>query len=217
VNTRKLPKSVIFWGGTGQARAGRAIADAQGSKLVAIFDDTPGLRSPFSDVPIYQGWDGFLSWIGKQQRNEIGFVIAIGNPHSAVRLKIAEKLKGEGLMPASLIHPAAIVAEDVQIGEGCQIMAGAVLGSEVVLGNQCIVQTNCDIEHETALGDGVEAQPQSTILGLCKIGAHSTIGAGAIVLARTVIGTGALVGAGAVVDRAVADGEKFLGPSARVI
>ena len=51
-----------------------------GSKVVAVFDDTPNLPPPFPDVPLHVGWGGFQEWISAQsQRDEIGFCVAIGN------------------------------------------------------------------------------------------------------------------------------------------
>jgi len=51
---RLLP-SVFLWGGTGQAKVVRPIIDSYGSRVIAVFDDTPNLRSPFDDIPIYHG------------------------------------------------------------------------------------------------------------------------------------------------------------------
>jgi len=56
-NNMKLPLKVILWGGTGQAKLNRPIIEYWGSKVVAIFDDTVGLESPFPDIRIYYGYE----------------------------------------------------------------------------------------------------------------------------------------------------------------
>ncbi len=38
----KLPKEIILYGGTGQAKVVRPIIEHYGSKVIAVFDDTPG-------------------------------------------------------------------------------------------------------------------------------------------------------------------------------
>jgi hypothetical protein len=84
----KLPPKIILWGGTGQAKVVRPIIESYGSKVVAVFDDTPNLPPTFPDVPLYYGLDGFKEWLQSQSRhNEIGFCVAIGNPHGRVRIK----------------------------------------------------------------------------------------------------------------------------------
>ena len=74
-NINKLPPKVIFWGGTGQAKVDRPIVEYWGSKVVAVFDDTVGLESPFPDVKIYCGYKEFLNWIKDKNREEIGFCV----------------------------------------------------------------------------------------------------------------------------------------------
>jgi hypothetical protein len=56
-----MVKDIVLWGGTGQAKVVRPIIEysGYGALVNAIIDDTPGLKSPFEDVPIYYGKDGF--------------------------------------------------------------------------------------------------------------------------------------------------------------
>ena len=66
----KLTPKVLIYDGTGQAKILRAIVEYYGSSVSAVIDDTPGLQSPFPDVPIYEGWDGFKIWIKEQNREK---------------------------------------------------------------------------------------------------------------------------------------------------
>ena len=205
------PRQVILWGGTGQAKVVRPIIEYYGAQVVAVFDDTPGLPSPFPDIEIYQGWDGFAKWIRSQKRNEIGFCIAVGNPHGRVRLKFHERLIGEGLRPVSVIHPTAWIAENAMIGEGCQMMAGAIVGPEARIGKQCIINTKASVDHENVLEDGVEVAPGATLCGLVYAETNAWICAGAVVLPRIRIGADSIVGAGAVVTADVMPGTTVVG------
>lgn len=214
-HVNKLPPGVILWGGTGQARAVRPIIEYYGSKVVAIFDDTPNLNPPFPDVELHQGSEGFRNWIESQQREDIGFCVAIGNPHGRVRLKLHDFLVDEGLTPVSIVHPTAWVADDAVIGPGAQILAGAIVAAEARLGRQCIINSHALVEHETHLDDAVEVGPSATVLGLTYIGVNTLVGVSATILSRLKIGSDVTIGAGAVVSADVPDKQTVAGPTKR--
>lgn len=211
----KLPPKVILWGGTGQAKVVRPIIEYYGSRVVAVFDDTEGLVSPFPDVPIYKGLAAFKDWITTQERSEIGFSITIGNPHGRVRLKLHDILKTYSLLPITIAHPSAWVANNAQIGEGSQILAGAIIAPEAKIGRQCIINTKASVDHEDILEDGVEIAPGATLCGLVHAGINAWICAGATVLPRIRIGNDAIVGAGAVVTQDVPDSITVVGIPAK--
>jgi sugar O-acyltransferase (sialic acid O-acetyltransferase NeuD family) len=206
VGINELPPSIILWGGTGQAKVIRPIIEHFGGRVVAVFDDTPNLKPPFPDVDLHFGQD-FEKWLKTQNPGEIGFCITIGNPHGRVRLKLHDKLVGDGLSPVTVAHHTAWIAKDATVGAGCQILAGAIIAAEANLGRQCIVNCNALVEHETVLADAVEVAPSATVLGLTHVGVNSFIGAGALVLSRLKIGSDVIIGAGSVVAADVPEGE----------
>lgn len=212
-----MPSKVILWGGTGQAIVVKPIVEHYGGTVVAVFDDTPGLRSPFADVPIFQGWQAFQSWVATQDKAALGFCITIGNPHGRVRLKLHDSLVNEGLQSVSVIHPSAVVADDAVIGDGVQIMAGAIVNPRVRIGLQCIINTKASIDHEDVLGDGVEIAPGATLCGAVHINAGAWIGAGATILPRVTVGADAVVGAGSVVVNDVAERTVVMGVPAKTV
>lgn len=211
----QFPKKVIVWGGTGQSIVVRPIFEHFGSKIIAIFDDKVGLQSPFRDIPLYCGWDAFQLWIKKENCQELGFCIAIGNPHGRIRLQLHERLKAEGLQPTTIAHPSAWIASDAEIGEGSQIMAGAIIQPQTRLGRYCIINTKASVDHEDVLADGVEIAPGATLCGDVSVGINAWICAGATVLPRIKIRADAVVGAGAVVTRDVPAGITVIGVPAR--
>ncbi len=212
-----IPK-IIVWGGTGQAKVVRPIIESHGSKVVAVFDDTPNLPSPFPDVPLYRGLNGFQEWLQSQsRRNEIGFCIAIGNPHGRMRMKFHERMIAAGLQSVTIAHHSALIAQNATIGEGCQFMAGSIVNPEARIGNECIINTKASIDHECVLSDGVEISPGATLCGLVILGINVWIGAGATVLPRIHIGDDSIVGAGAVVTQNVPAGVTVVGVPAKII
>ena len=211
----ELPPNVILWGGTGQAKVVRPIIEHCGAKVVAVFDDTPGLAPPFPDMELYHGWEQFRTWIRSRDRRRVGFCVAIGNPHGRVRLRLHEQLAAEQLQPVTIAHPTAVIAENAIIGAGSQLLAGSIVAPEARLGRQCIVNTNASVDHEGILEDGVELAPGATLCGLVHVGVNGWVCAGATVLPRVNIGADAVVGAGAVVLRDVPDGVTVVGVPAR--
>ena len=208
---------VIFWGGTGQALVNRSILDLLGYDLVAIFDDTPELVSPFEDVELFLGWNGFEKWKYNKLMYEYSFCISIGNPHGNIRLKIANLLKKEGLHPLNLIHPSAIIDQTAVIGEGVQVMAGAIIQAKAVIGKQCIINTKASIDHEVELGDGCEVGPGATLCGNISLKENVWICAGATVLPRLTIGENSIVGASSLLTKNIRNNQLFFGVPARYI
>jgi sugar O-acyltransferase (sialic acid O-acetyltransferase NeuD family) len=198
-----LPPKIILWGGTGQAKVVRPIIEHYGSKVVAVFDDTPNLPPPFPDVPLHLGREGFHRWITTQNRAELGFCITIGNPHGRVRLKFHDLLITEGLRPISIAHPTAYIAKNAVVGPGAQIMAGAIIAAEARLGRQVIINTKASADHEDVLEDGTELAPGVTLCGLVTRKTNAWVCAGATVLPRLTIGEDAVVGPGSLVIRDV--------------
>ena len=151
----QFPEEIIFFGGTGQAKVVRPIIEYYGSKVVAVFDDTPKLQKPFQDIPLYLG-NEFKEWIQTQRKLKLGFCVTIGNPHGRLRIKLHHELEEEGLTPITLAHPTAFISQNAKIGVGSQIMAGSIIGPEVELGQDCIINTNANVDHESFLESGVE-------------------------------------------------------------
>jgi sugar O-acyltransferase (sialic acid O-acetyltransferase NeuD family) len=197
-NNRNIT-SVILYGGTGQAKVVRPIIEHQGVNIVAIFDDTNGTKPPFEDIPIYYGFESLIKWSKRNNIDNVGFVVCIGNPHGAARCEIAKKVSELGLIPYSVIDKSSIIADNCILGSGIQVMAGTVIMPEVIIGDQCIVNTKASIDHESIIEDGCEIGPGATLCGCVNMKVNSWVCAGATITPRCIIGKNSIVGAGAVV------------------
>lgn len=210
---------VIIYGGTGQCIVDRPLIEASGHRVVAVFDDTEGLKPPFDDVPLLHG--SMLEFWRKMnyvsRLDNIYYVVAIGNPHGRARLRIAERLNNLNMKP---IH---VVALDVYYAHldgnavGAQIMPGVVIQPRVEIGNQVIVNTNASVDHECVLDDGCEVGPGATLCGNVHLETCSWVGAGSVVLPRLTIGHDSIVGAGSVVTKNIPANEVWYGNPARYV
>lgn len=215
-HVNKIPPKVILYGGTGLAKMLRETIEHYNSKVVAVIDDTEDMEAPFEDVPLFHGWDRFKNdWLKNEDKNDIGFLIAIGNPHGRVRLKLHDKLLQEGLKPVTIAHHSAWIANNALIGIGSQIDAGAVIMAKTVIGKQCIIGPNTNISHETILEDAVDTTVGVTICGNCRIGVNAWICAGATIMPGLRVGEDAIVGAGSLVNKDVPSGLTVAGVPAK--
>ena len=210
-----IPKEIILYGGTGQSMQVRPIIEDYGSTVIAIIDDTPGLKSPFDDIPIFAGYEKFIDFYNPKMKSETGFCITIGNPHADIRIKLHKKLTKDGFLPVSIKHRTAWINDDVTIGIGAQILEDALVSARVTLGMQCIINSKASVGHESRLSDGVEIGPNATVTGLVEIGYNTWVGAGAVILPRLKIGKQCIIGAGSVVMKDVPCGTTVFGNPAR--
>lgn len=210
---KDIPKLIIVYGGTGQCLQVKPMIEYYGSRILAIIDDTKDLKSPFNNIPIFQGYDNFIK-NGNWRFDKIGFCIAIGNnPSGAIRLELHNKLKNDGFIPISLAHQTAWIGEDVIIGSGTKIMAKADICARVKIGKQCIISGS--VGHECILGNCVEIGPSAMVGGIVEIGDNTWIGINTTILPRLKIGKNVLVGAGSVVTTDILDNITVFGNPAR--
>ena len=212
-----MVKKVVFWGAAGQARVLRELVSHLGYELVALFDNSPKVPSPFADVPIYHGIEGFAQWqTGNSEGNE-SFLVAIGGSRGRDRVEIHQFLEANQLRPITAIHPTAFVAANAHLASGCQILAHATVCVDVRMGQDCIVNTAASVDHESVFGKGVHLAPGAVVTGCVTVGDYSFIGARAVVLPRVNIGANVIIGAGSVVNKDVPDGMMTFGNPMRIV
>ncbi len=165
-------------------------------------------------VPVLGGDDVILA----HEPGSVCLANGIGSTtDTSSRRNIFERFKDQGYSFITLIHPAAIVAEDVQIGEGSQVMAGAVVQPGTRIGNNCIINTRASIDHDCTIGDHVHIAPGAVLSGgvVAENGVH--VGTGAAVIHDMRIGQQSIIGAGAAVVQSVGANEIVTGVPAKAI
>lgn len=193
---------LLIIGASGHGKVAADIAKKRGYEKIAFLDDDSSVEHC-----------GEYKVIGKTKEAmrwpEDDFVVALGD--AIIRERIMENLEKHFLKMISLIHPAAVVADDVRIGIGTMIMAGAVINPGTTIGKGCIVNTGATIDHDCRIGDYCHVSVGSHLAGTVSVAARTWIGIGAIVSNNIEISTGCMIGAGAVVVRDIAESGTYIG------
>ena len=161
------------------------------------------------------GRDTDVARVWHEQRAD-ALVVAIGD--NALRLAAAARLAE--LAPVRfgvVVHPTAIVAPSASIAPGTIICANAVVNSGARLGPHCLINTSSSVDHDCVFDEGASTGPGARLGGDCHVGRASAIAMCAIVLHGRRIGAHSVVGAGALVTRDVPDGVVAYGSPARVV
>jgi len=205
-------RPLILWGAGGHAAVVLEIANAMGCfDPVALVDDGQPACSSLP-APLL-GSSRVLMNLPEGERCD--FLVSIGD--NRARARCFEAGLRTRCLPATLIHPTAIVSPSAVIGAGTVIMARAVINARSVIGRNCIINTGAVVEHDCLVADHVHIGPGVLLGGGVQIQPYVSMGLGAIALPRTAIGDSAIVGAGSVVLDVVPALATAVGVPARIV
>lgn len=142
-------------------------------------------------------------------------IVAIGDNYS--RWKLFNRLQQQGVCFVIAMHPAAVIAPDVEIGKGTVIGAGVVVNPGSKIGNNVILNTACTVDHHNQIDDHVHIAPGVHSGGNVTIGEGTLIGIGATIMPHCRVGAWSTVGAGALVHADVPDHVVVVGVPAHIV
>jgi acetyltransferase EpsM len=143
----------------------------------------------------------------------IWFVLAIGE--NGVRRELASRLEGQGLRPATIVHPQARLAPGARVADGSYIALGATLAPHCAVGRHVLVNINAIVGHECQVGDFSQISPGAVVTGQCRLGAGVFVGTNACLHPGTEVGDWASVAANSFAVTRVRAGETVMGTPAR--
>ena len=141
------------------------------------------------------------------------YVVGIGNPR--YRREMDAAMLAQGLEPATLIHPTALVGDDVMIGAGSVLCAYTVLTTNIRIGRSAQINIGCVIGHDARVGDYLTMAQSVNVAGNVTIGDDVTLHTQAMINRGLTVGSGSVVGSGGVVVRDVEPGVTVMGVPAR--
>jgi sugar O-acyltransferase (sialic acid O-acetyltransferase NeuD family) len=204
---------ILGAGGHGQVVADvlqRAGAGDSQSRVIGYVDDDPGLREHMLlGVPVL----GNIAALAAIEHDAV--IVAIG--HNLARRELFARLQAGGERFATAKHPSAIIGSEVHLGEGCMVCAGAIVGPASRIGVDVILNTACSVDHHNQIADHVHIGPGAHLGGEVQVAEGALVGMGATVLPRCRVGAWSTVAAGAVVTEDVPDGATVVGVPARLL
>lgn len=203
--TRSVSRTLCVLGGGGHAKVVIATARAAGFSTIRVFDDAPArIGTKLLDIPVEPDLAGVLD------DPQAFAVLAIGD--NATRSRLGSQPRCE---LAVIVHPTAHVESGVELGAGTVVFAGAVVQPDTRLGRNVIVNTGATIDHDCLLGDAVHLAPGCHLAGNVTLEAGVFLGIGTVVIPGRRIGAWTTVGAGAAVVQDLPSNATAMGVPAR--
>jgi sugar O-acyltransferase (sialic acid O-acetyltransferase NeuD family) len=192
-------KALVVVGGGGHGRELLDVVEAVNAvrpqfDLLGVLDDgTPDLEVLAACGVRHLGPVRLLAELDAQ------YVLGIGSPDARRVIDLAATEWGR--VPATLVHPSAVVGRRVTLGPGTVVCGLASITTNVRTGRHVHLNIAATVAHDCRLGDYVTLAPGARLSGAVTAEERSTIGTGAVVIQGCAIGAGTVVGAGAVVVR----------------
>lgn len=195
---------VCVIGAGGHAKVVIATLLAAGHRIAAAYDDDPARwGATILGAPIRPAAD-------LEHAQGAAAIIAVGS--NAARKRLAKRF--HHLCWITAVHPGAIVHPSVRVGPGTIVFAGAVVQPDTVLGSHVIVNTSASVDHDCALADYVHVAPGVHLAGQVTLDEGVLMGIGAVAIPDMRVGAWSTVGAGAVVVRPIGPGVTAIGAPA---
>lgn len=177
----------------------KELAEACGYRVAGFLDDRADawgcdLDGLAVSGPIFEAMDGL----------PLGCQVAVAVGNNAVRLRILRETRNRGRGVPALISPHAIVSPSAEINEAVYLHPNSHVWTQAQLGVGVILSPHATVAHHTVLRDGCFVSTganvgasidvgecamfgigSTTSTGVRRIGAHSLVGAGAVIVRDT--------------------------------
>jgi sugar O-acyltransferase (sialic acid O-acetyltransferase NeuD family) len=177
--------------------------------LVAQLNEAGGawdLRGFYDDRAPATPTVGGLPYLGtvadlNATASPLAVAIAVGS--SASRAAVVARLTSPHLSFPALVHPQVALrpTQRVALGEGCLIQRGCILTCDITLGRFVLLNLGCTLGHDSVLEDFCSLMPHANVGGGAHLGAGVYLGTNATVIHQVRVGADTTVGAGAVAVR----------------
>jgi sugar O-acyltransferase (sialic acid O-acetyltransferase NeuD family) len=203
---------LVLWGAGGHGTVVLDVARAMGGfGTISFIDDAfEGSGREFCGCQVF-GASRYLQMLNGKGCSQ--YLVSIGQ--NEMRAACFQRAFDHGLLPATLVHPSAVISKSARLEDGTVVMAKVVINAGAQIGKNCILNTAAVVEHDCRIGDHVHLSPGVLLGGGVMVHSFAHVGIGAIALPGSEIGEGAVVGAGAVVLDSVPSGATVVGIPAR--
>ena len=208
-----MDKIVLIGGGGHAVSVLDTLLSTKTYEIVGITDSTVNASETLLGIP-YLGSDGILPELFNSGVKAAFIVVgSIGN--TILRVNLYEMVRKIGFTVPVIQDPAAIVGRGCHISEGTFIGKGAVINALSEIGKMAIINSKALIEHECKIGAYCHIAPGCILGGNVHIGDNTHIGIGVTVMQGIKVGHHSMVGAGSVVLKDIAAHKKAYGNPCR--
>jgi len=162
---------------------------AGASSPFGFLDDTKSVGTVHAGLPVLGGTDTPID-------SGAHYALAIGDP--AGRKAVADKLAAQGARFATLLHPAAYVADTSLIGEGSLLAPFSFAGAACKIGRLVLLNIYASVAHESTAGDFCTLAPYAGTHALAALDEGCFLGAHAAVTRGVCMGAGSKLAAGSI-------------------
>jgi sugar O-acyltransferase (sialic acid O-acetyltransferase NeuD family) len=207
------PRPLLLLGAGGLARetlaAVRALPDVW--RPVGALDDDPRLHGRQIDaLPVL----GEVEQVHDHESTAVIACIAnVRRPASRAALDARLALPAERW--ATIVHPAASLAQGVEVGYGSILLAGAVVTAPQRLGHHVVAMPHVVLTHDNQVDDYATLAGGATLGGGVRIRPSAYLGQRSVIREYVEVGEEAVVGMGSVVLSDVPARETWAGVPAR--
>lgn len=179
-------------------------------EIKGYIDDAELCSEKFQKIqkPLLGSIDGY-----KIEKEDV-FICAIGTPIG--RETVISKMTEKGAKFANLIHNTSIIQGQVSIGKGVFIGPYTVIGDNVSIDDHVMLNTHSAIGHDAVVNKYACIMSYVDITGCCHIGEGAFLGSGCRMVPGTRIGSHSYIGIGSVVLKRVGNGKKVFGNPAQI-
>lgn len=194
---------LLVIGAGGHAKVVASAAVEYGWEIAGIVDET-GQRTELMGLSVLSSAEGI---------DADAFVVAIGD--NKLRAERYQHYLSAGLIPATVMHPDAVVDASATVGPGTVVFAGVVVNAQAQVGENAILNTGCTVDHDCRIGAHAHIGPGTNLCGGVSVGEGALIGVGSCAIPQMTIGSWSIVGAGSTVISAIGDRVTAAGSPAR--
>lgn len=182
-----------IYGAGGVGREVRDIAELLGLWNEVVFIDDTGEEGLFQGAK-RMPYEKFSCCYSPE---ETELTIAVGEPEHKIALY--RKIKLAGYSFAKLIHPMAYISPSAVLGEGVIVKMGSFISCNTVIKANTSIEIGCMIAHDCVIHENSQISSGVSLGGGDIVGTGVFIGMNASVKEKTKIGNHTIIGMGSVV------------------
>ncbi len=208
-----MAERLVILGAGGHAKMVIEAARSQGEFEPAVCLAQGALpKQRILDVPVE---DESIDLLRELKADGFHAFVAIGS--NKLRRKLTNTLVEIGLPIATIIAKNAWKSPSARIEDGCVLMPGAIVGADASIGAGAIINTAASVDHDCSIGAFAHIAPGTHLAGNVHIGEAAFLGVGVSVIPERKIGSHSTIGAGGVVVCDIPNDEVWVGCPARML